>query len=79
LPIRLKAPEFNHVLVIGLPFGAVDNATIAMSPEIGWTVEQDQVDSYKIEGSHAEGTVTFTSAAGDGPVSGTFEVTCADD
>ena len=37
------------------------------------------VDSVTLDGNRAHGTATFVSSDGDGPVSGTFEVICADD
>jgi hypothetical protein len=39
--------------------------------------EGSQVDSFDIDGNHAEGTATLISDSGEGPVSATFEVTCA--
>lgn len=41
--------------------------------------EGSGVDSVTLEGNRAHGTATFVSSEGDGPVSGTFEVTCAND
>ncbi len=35
------------------------------------------VESFSIDGRHTHGTANFVSADGGGPVSGTFEVTCA--
>jgi hypothetical protein len=39
-------------------------------------VEGSSVDSFAIDGNHAEGTATFISDSGEGPVSGTFEASC---
>lgn len=41
--------------------------------------EGSGVDSVTIEGNYAHGTATFVSSEGDGPVSGTFEVICANE
>lgn len=57
-------------------------ATLALLlPDVSWyasetQVEGSSVDAFAIDGNHAEGTVTFISSSGEGPVPGTFDVSC---
>jgi len=63
---------------------AEDQTAISISGETEWfasplTHEGSRVDSVTIEGNYAHGTATFLSNDGDGPVSGTYEVICANE
>ena len=64
-------------------FGEAEDPTaITISSETEWfasplTHEGSRVDSLTIDGNYAHGTATFVSSNGDGPVSGTFEIICA--
>lgn len=58
-------------------------STLALlSTEASWVasatvVEGSSVDSFRVDGNRAEGTATLIADSGEGPVSATFEVTCA--
>ena len=61
---------------------AEDQTAISISGETEWfasplTNEGSRVDSLTIDGNYAHGTATFVTNDGDGPVSGTFEIICA--
>lgn len=57
-------------------------STLALiSPAASWVGNpmlnpDSRVDSFDIDGNHAEGTATLFNEAGEGPVAATFDVTC---
>lgn len=56
---------------------------IFLLPNVTWVAHSQEVpgtgiDSFEIDGNHATGTATFMTYEGDGPQSGSFDVTCAD-
>lgn len=60
----------------------IESTLALLSPAASWIgnsteVEGSGVDTFDIDGNHAEGTATIFSDSGEGPVSATFEVTCA--
>jgi hypothetical protein len=60
-------------------FGGVDSSGDAEWGASHLSENGSDVDSVTLDGNRAYGTATFVSSDGDGPVSGTFEVICADD
>ncbi|MFZ0626640.1 MAG: hypothetical protein WAN34_09095, partial [Acidimicrobiia bacterium] len=64
------------------PGEGVPPSAILIALEPAWwanpdNVEGSSVDSLTLDGGHAEGTATFMTEAGDGPLQGTFEVNCS--
>ncbi len=57
-------------------------STLALlSVEVTWLAiptqfEGSGIDTFDIDGNHAEGTATLIASTGEGPVSATFDVTC---
>lgn len=61
---------------VELDVNAEGTKWIASSGRTG--AEESSVDSFSADGNHVEGTGTFYSLGGEGPVQGSFEVTCAE-
>lgn len=70
-------PDDPSSTMVEVPTYQDDREWIANSESL--EVSGTAVDDWSIEGNRVQGTATFASTTGEGPVQGTFEVVCAEE
>jgi hypothetical protein len=76
--IALIPEEVDDTQVPAVSVSLAENDTDWYADPGRFGAEESSVDSWSIDGNHIQGTATFYSSTGEGPVQGSFEATCVE-